>query len=163
MTANNIKKLSNDEHFEVFNIVEKESGKFEALWFNLEGTFYWNHIKDNCTYEEAVQACKDHAAPNKYPVMLDNVKINWDDVKEISKKFITFREVPTGEETSCFEQYIPETMEWKNVCSADNIFDFVSYGKSIEDNPRKIIVSYVDTSNGEGFTVAGSSLRYGNK
>lgn len=158
MTANNIKKLANDEGFVVFNIKKDEEGTYEVIRFDLQATFYWNVLKDHCTHEEAVQACSDYASPNRYPVMLENSKVTMNDVREISKKYISYREVDAGKNKSYFEQYIPETDEWKKVCYADDMFKFVDFVKKTEDNPEKIVVSYVDRSHGRGYTVAGEDM-----
>lgn len=147
MTVNDIRKIAEDKNFSVFNIYKKEDGTYRVVKCTPEEYMFW-HEQEGLfkTYEDVELICVAVSKINSYPVILNGMKINDNDVYAISKRFTVYREASREDEKRLFEKYSTEKKMWEYAFTLNDVFEYVDFIKKVNANPDALVTEYYKNS-----------------
>lgn len=147
MCVNDIRKIAEDENFEVFNIIKQEDGTYRVVKCTPEQYMFW-HEQEGLfrTYADTELMCTAVSKTNSYPVMLNKMKLSDKDAFAISKRFTVYREASKENKKSVFEKFSTETKKWEYAFTLNDIFEYVKFIKDVNANPDALVAQYIQNS-----------------
>ena len=126
MRSQDITKLANDKHFEVYRINRASDNLYILKRMNVVDVPCWEIVNKGSSVEDMMAYCHSYHAPERYPLVCSETFSTFDLI-EISKRGFSILRESENNDSYDVQSYNKETLTWNNLNSFAYLYERTAF------------------------------------